>query len=95
MRALLVDCGGVVFGVRGDGEGAEGVVGLGGHGVVGCEMSGEVVDVVLGRCQYGFGFLGMCSVWKGQIGQGGYGQVNKGFLRVMQRSRLRYNSASH
>lgn len=50
MRALLGDCGGLVLGVGGDGEGAEGVVGLGGHWVRGGEVGGEVVDVVLEGC---------------------------------------------
>lgn len=48
--ALLGESGGVVFGVGGDGESAEGVVGLGGHGMVGGEVGGEMVDVVLGKC---------------------------------------------
>lgn len=50
MRALFEDCGGLVLWVGGDGEGAEGVVGLGGHWMGGCEVGGEVVDVVLERC---------------------------------------------
>jgi len=50
VRALLGECGGVVVRVEGDGEGAEGVVGLCGHWVVAGEVGGQVVDVVLEVC---------------------------------------------
>lgn len=55
----------MVFGVLGDGEGAEGIVDLGCHWVVAGEVGGEVVDVVLGRVSI-FSVSGLCSVRKGQ-----------------------------
>ena len=47
MSALLCDRGPWVLRVSGDGEGSEGVGGLRSGGVVGCQVGGEVVDVVL------------------------------------------------